>query len=163
MRSYNLNATIPDLSLSDALHCTRGIDDCKVGLRSNRRLTRCTAAIARLSPDLCSGEALDQLMFSADLAPGRYVRLTVIDTGQGMDEQTLAHIFDPFFSTKFTGRGLGLAVQGIVRGHRGALSVSSAPRQGTVFSIWFPALDTPSTAMLTVDNGHEVHSQSHAM
>jgi PAS domain S-box-containing protein len=91
-------------------------------------------------------EALDSLMFGADLAPGLYVRLTVADTGHGMDEKTLAHIFDPFFTTKFTGRGLGLAaVQGIVRGHRGALRVTSVPRQGTVFSIWFPALDAPST------------------
>jgi PAS domain S-box-containing protein len=109
-------------------------------------------------------EALDQLMFGAELAPGRYVRLTVIDTGQGMDERTLTHIFDPFFTTKFTGRGLGLAaVQGIVRGHRGALSVSSVPRRGTVFSTWFPALNAPSMAMLTADHGHAEHSQSPVM
>jgi PAS domain S-box-containing protein len=98
-------------------------------------------------------EALDSLMFGTNLAPGDYVRLTVIDTGHGMDEKTLTHIFDPFFTTKFTGRGLGLAaVQGIVRGHRGALSVSSAPRQGTVFSIWFPALGAPSMSMPAADN-----------
>jgi two-component system, cell cycle sensor histidine kinase and response regulator CckA len=107
-------------------------------------------------------EALDHLMFGADLAPGRYVRLTVIDSGQGMDEKTLARIFDPFFTTKFTGRGLGLAaVQGIVRGHRGALSVSSDPHQGTVFSIWFPALNEPSKTMPATNQGHAEHSESH--
>jgi signal transduction histidine kinase len=105
-------------------------------------------------------ETLDGLMLGADLAPGRYVRLTVIDTGQGMDEKILARIFDPFFTTKFTGRGLGLpAVQGIVRGHQGALSVSSVPRQGTVFSIWFPALNTSSIIISAANGGHPERSQ----
>jgi signal transduction histidine kinase len=57
-----------------------------------------------------------------------------------MDAATLKKIFDPFFSTKFTGRGLGLsAVQGIVRGHKGSLEVESAPGQGTTFRVFIPA------------------------
>jgi PAS domain S-box-containing protein len=72
------------------------------------------------------------------LAPGRYVSLEVRDDGPGMDAETVDRIFEPFFTTKFTGRGLGLAaVLGVVRGHRGALSVESAPGQGTVFRILF--------------------------
>ena len=75
------------------------------------------------------------------LAPGRYVALEVRDDGPGMDAETVDRIFEPFFTTKFTGRGLGLAaVLGVVRGHRGALSVESAPGRGTVFRILF----TPS-------------------
>jgi signal transduction histidine kinase/CheY-like chemotaxis protein len=71
--------------------------------------------------------------------PGRYVALTVEDNGSGIDEATKARIFDPFFTTKSTGRGLGLAaVHGIVRAHRGGLIVSSAPRSGTVFQVFFP-------------------------
>ena len=55
-----------------------------------------------------------------------------------MDADTVDRIFEPFFTTKFTGRGLGLAaVLGVVRGHRGALSVESAPGRGTVFRILF--------------------------
>jgi PAS domain S-box-containing protein len=74
------------------------------------------------------------------LTPGQYVALEVHDTGSGMDEETLAKIFDPFFSTKFAGRGLGLsAVLGIVRAHRGALKVYSQPGQGTTFKALFPA------------------------
>ena len=70
------------------------------------------------------------------LAPGAYVCLEVRDDGAGMDAETVDRIFEPFFTTKFTGRGLGLAaVLGVVRGHRGALSVESVPGQGTVFRI----------------------------
>ncbi|HWQ55635.1 MAG TPA: PAS domain-containing protein [Bryobacteraceae bacterium] len=74
-----------------------------------------------------------------DIPAGDYVELEVADTGCGMDRDTLSRIFDPFFTTKFTGRGLGLAaVQGIVRGHRGALRVYSSPGDGTVFKLLFP-------------------------
>ncbi|MEN9938154.1 MAG: hypothetical protein RLZZ387_4733 [Chloroflexota bacterium] len=77
-----------------------------------------------------------------DLAPGPYVVLSVTDTGHGISEENLSRIFEPFFTTKFTGRGLGLAaVLGIVRGHRGALYVQTAPGAGTTFDVYLPAAE----------------------
>jgi CheY-like chemotaxis protein len=85
-------------------------------------------------------DALPMGVAGKPLAPGVYVQLEVRDSGHGMDEATRARMFDPFFSIKGTGRGLGLAaVQGIVWGHRGAISVHSAPGAGTSVRVFLPA------------------------
>lgn len=84
---------------------------------------------------------------SAPEQPGaNYVSLEVADNGCGMAQETVARIFDPFFSTKFTGRGLGLsAVLGIVRSHRGALFVSSRQGIGTTVRMLLPAAEPAAT------------------
>lgn len=82
------------------------------------------------------------------LRPGRYAALTVRDTGSGMSDEVIGRIFEPFFSTKFTGRGLGMAVVlGIVRGHGGAIRVVSAPNQGTAVRIVLPAAERSAAAL----------------
>jgi two-component system, cell cycle sensor histidine kinase and response regulator CckA len=86
---------------------------------------------------------------SAGLSEGEYVALEVVDTGAGMDAETLSKIFHPFFTTKFTGRGLGLAaVQGIVRQHKGTLKVRSRVGQGTSFTILFPRSESSAESAL---------------
>lgn len=86
------------------------------------------------------GEATIARSASGGTFPGPRAVLEVSDTGCGMDEKTLARIFEPFFSTKFIGRGMGLAaVRGIVEIHDGEISVRSRPGEGTTFTIAFPA------------------------
>jgi PAS domain S-box-containing protein len=77
--------------------------------------------------------------FEEPLPEGIYVYMEVADTGCGMDSATIEKIVDPFFTTKFTGRGLGMsAVLGIVRGHKGALKIYSEVGKGTTFRVFFP-------------------------
>lgn len=79
------------------------------------------------------------IAYDEPILEGNYVYLEVTDYGCGMDRETLKRVFDPFFSTKFLGRGLGLStVLGIVRGHNGFIHVESTPKKGSVFRILFP-------------------------
>ncbi len=103
----------------------------------------------------CDRAYLAGTFVDEQLPEGPYVCLEVGDDGVGMDELTRQRIFEPFYTTKFTGRGLGLsAVLGIVRGHKGAIKVYSEPGKGTTIKVLFPASSAPAQP-LEGDPPHE--------
>lgn len=96
-----------------------------------------------LSPQAVSDPSMGTVLPGSEAPPNDmpFVYLEVADNGGGMSPDTLSRIFDPFFSTKFSGRGLGLAaVMGIVQGHQGLIRIRTAPGEGTTFRVLFPAV-----------------------
>ena len=88
-------------------------------------------------------------MSHGELPPGRYVCLAVIDSGRGFDESVARRLFEPFFTTRLAGTGLGLAtVHEIVRDHDGAMNVQSKPGQGSRFEAWLLATAAGGTALV---------------
>ena len=89
---------------------------------------------------------------SAGAAPGPHVVLDVVDNGCGMDSDTLQRMFEPFYTTKFTGRGLGLsAVDGIVRAHGGWIEVDTVLGEGTRCTVVLPAAEAPAPSVAVAD------------
>jgi PAS domain S-box-containing protein len=85
----------------------------------------------------------DMVRAYPNLEPGPYVKLSIADSGQGMDADTVNRIFDPYFTTKEKGKGTGLGlavVHGIVKGHGGFIDVHSKPGKGTMFELFFPKI-----------------------
>jgi signal transduction histidine kinase/CheY-like chemotaxis protein len=90
------------------------------------------------------------------ISPGRYQQLRIEDSGHGMDQATLARIFDPYFTTKPRGKGTGLGlavVIGILRGYGGEIRVRSEVGKGTVFTLYFPVIE-PAAEQEPVEYGH---------
>ena len=117
----------------------------------------------------CTPDFISETFSSEDVPEGDYAFITVSDTGPGMDRETISKIFDPFFSTKYVGRGLGLAaVLGIVRAHGGMVHVESTPGEGSRFTVYFRKAHgsgededalvggAPSVAVLLVDDEQRV-------
>lgn len=106
---------------------------------------RSGSVLVRTTVEPCDRSLLAKAVFGDELAPGSYVVLEVTDTGCGMTAETVEKVFDPFFSTKFTGRGLGLAaVAGIVRTNGGAILIDSELGRGTTMRVLLPICGEPS-------------------
>jgi signal transduction histidine kinase/ActR/RegA family two-component response regulator len=106
------------------------------------------AGVVTISTGVTEIETADDPIWqhiSPAFGPGHYIRLQVQDNGQGMAEEAVAQIFDPFFTMKETGHGLGLAVVlGIVRGHGGAIRVDTEQGVGSTFTLLFPVSEAPA-------------------
>ena len=106
-------------------------------LRGKRGEVTVTTRVEELDAD-----SIGAAQFGSSYRPGRYVVLEVTDTGIGMDEETVGRVFDPFFSTKLSAHGLGLAaVRGIVHQHHGLLRIDSTLGVGSTFTVLLPASD----------------------
>jgi PAS domain S-box-containing protein len=135
------------------------LDQIMVNLAANSRdaisgIGKISVATANTSADRDPG--LQQPYVS----PGEYVMLAFSDTGCGMDEKTLEHIFEPFFSTKEVGKGTGLGlstIYGIVKQNKGYIQVYSTPKEGATVKIYFPKVET---AGQTVDEKMPAESVS---
>ena len=111
-------------------------------------LNLCTNAAQATNDSGCIRVAVKQEQAAAfvemsdgELSPGRYVCLSVSDNGRGIDERVARRMFEPFFTTRVGGTGLGLAtVREIVRDYDGAINVQSEPGCGSRFEIWLPAV-----------------------
>lgn len=130
---FLLEEGLPSL-LMDAGHC----DQVVMNLAVNARDAMPAGGVLSLRTATVTLDT-SYLSWHAELEPGDYVMLTFSDSGEGMDADTLSHLFEPFYTTKGQGTGLGLAtVYSIVRQHQGQIFVYSEPGKGSVFKLYFP-------------------------
>lgn len=104
-------------------------------------------------------EDISSLLLTEDLRPGEYAFVSVEDSGRGIDAETLCRVFDPFFSTKPSGSGLGLStVFGAVQRHRGGIDVATEVGQGTTFTVFLPLATAKQVPVPTPEHGGTIVS-----
>ncbi len=126
-----------------------GIQNALLNLALNARDAMPDGGLLRFSTVDVAMDEDAPLVRSGELEPGRYLKITVRDTGVGMSPEVKRRIFEPFFTTKEVGQGTGMgmaAVFGTIRQHRGAVEVESAPGRGTAVDVLLPASSARSTA-----------------
>ena len=139
-------AVAPDLPPALADRAKLDLALCNLALNARDAMPRG----GRLRIEAAAEEVTGQGQGQPDLPPGRYLRLSVRDTGTGMDEATLARATEPFFTTKEVGQGTGLGLSmahGFAVQSGGALVIESRPGEGTTVTLWLPAASAPAAAV----------------
>jgi PAS domain S-box-containing protein len=98
-----------------------------------------------------------------EVSPGRYVRVSVVDTGTGMDKEVQKRVYEPFFTTKEMGKGTGMGLAsafGILKNHSGIIHFTSTPGKGTTFFIYLPASDRPVEIDTSTEESVRVGSET---
>jgi PAS domain S-box-containing protein len=143
---YEVQLNCPS-ALTTVLADEGGVEQILINLALNARDAMPQGGVIHIATGLqILSEATAAL--TAEARPGRFVTMTITDSGCGMDSQVLARIFDPFFTTKDIGKGTGLGlstIHGIVKQHEGWIQVSSELGKGSQFTVYFPACDAPAT------------------
>ena len=111
----------------------------------------CTNAVHAMDEKGVLGISLQEVTLNAkdvthkpELIPGAYACLSISDTGTGMNQETINHIFEPFYTTKEVGKGTGIGlsvIHNIVESHKGMITVDSEPKKGTTFHVFFPLVE----------------------
>jgi len=130
----------------------KAVEDALINLITNARDAMPENGI-RITTDNVSHDRRDNQALSNDLEPGRYVRISVQDSGSGISQKDRLRIFDPFYTTKPVGSGVGLGLSmilGFMQQSGGAVRVESSPGRGSMFQLYFPAAVQDPNELLTV-------------
>jgi signal transduction histidine kinase len=145
----NLDASVPMLSGDP-----NQIEQIVMNLLVNASDAMPDGGVITISTRLLTIEA-DRSKIPFIILPGRYVVLSISDTGTGIPQESLKKIFDPFFTTKDKGKGTGLGlatVYGIVKDHKGYIDVQTEIEKGTTFYIYFPAIERTAKQAAKLQN-----------
>jgi signal transduction histidine kinase len=121
----------------------QGLFECLHNLVLNAQEAMAEGGNLEIAIENTSHSVTDGLFLATELRPGRYVRLSIKDSGAGISNGLLSRIFDPFYTTKMVGAGIGLGlsmVLGFIRKSGGAIAVTSEINQGSTFHLYVPAL-----------------------
>jgi CheY-like chemotaxis protein len=156
---------LPRRSRREVLADPTHVDQVLINLAANARDAMATGGRLTIgTDDVVLDEAYAAAHAVSHLEPGPYVRLTVSDTGCGMDAVTVAKIFEPFFTTKPVGQGTGLGlsvVHGILSAHHGAVSVDSEPGQGSTFHLYLPLVGSAEPSAASVESAAPTRALGH--